>query len=801
MRIRTIAATTLAVALSAPVAAVAQARTFAIASQPLDAALLQLAREADRNVAFTPEMVAGRRSAPVRGAGSVEAALGQMLQGTGLTYRLGDGGAVTIVRRTEAAPARPPPATPRPAVGPVAATDEGVIGEVIVTVQKRAQRAQDVPIPMTVIDGASVDALRLDSLRDVSRLTPGLLVSTFSANSPVIAIRGASNTFQQIGVNKPVSIVVDDVFLPRNTVADTELFDLASVQVLKGPQGTLFGRNVTGGVIVIDTGSPSLTQRSAMAQVSYGAHDALQLRGSVSSPLGDRAAARLTASIRDRDGYGRDRLTGQVLDDLESRNARGQVRLVPTESLDLLVSADYAEDHTNGRTLSSKTLGSDGDRRTAELGVRQRFDRTLWGASLRGTWDAPVGQLTSITAYRESQSGELYSGVGANFAFLTSGSQQVNDDSDALKTFSQEVRYASPRWTFGDFVAGLYYLDEDASRRLSQVGLAARTGAVASSLFLTQAVEATSLGVFIDGNLNLPANLRLTVGGRYTHDEKEASLNRLDRINAAGSFNVSGAKESWSEFTPRAVLSWTPTTDVMAYASVAKGFTSGGFNTEAATAAAFRTPFAPETVVNYEAGLKSQWFDRRLRLNASVFRMKYDDKQELLFNGLTRILTIVNASEATSKGFEVELTATPLQGVNLGVNYGYLDTRYDDFVIPGGANNTGNRLGSSPKVKYSLLLDVRQPLGDWGYVVGNATYTRTGGYFTGAARDPNLFVAAYDLINASAGVETADGRFRLMAWGKNLADTDYVLIPSTQGVLGEYLGEPRTYGVSFTARF
>jgi iron complex outermembrane receptor protein len=799
MRIRSFAVGALCAAAALPAAA--QTRTYSVPSQPLDAALMQLAREADRSVVFTPDVAAGRRSSAVNAAPSFEAALALMLRGTGLTYRVGSGGVATVIRAGAAPSARPAPATPRPVSSAPAAPAAGEVAEVVVTVQKRAERAQDVPIPMTIIDGRTVEALRLDSLRDVSRLTPNLLVSTFSANSPVIAIRGASNTFQQIGVNKPVSVVLDDVFLPRNTVADTELFDLASVQVLKGPQGTLFGRNVTGGVIVIDTGAPSLTQASAQAEASYGNFEAIQVRASGSVPIGEAAAARVSVSIRDRDGYGRDRLTGQTLDDLKSRSLRGQFRYAPTDNLDLLFGADYADDHSGGRTLSSKTLGSDGDRRTAETGVRSRFDRTQGGASLRATWDADVGQFTSITAYRQSQSGELFSGVGANFTFLTSGSQQVNDDSDRLETFTQEVRYASPKWAFGDFVAGIYYLDENASRRLRQVGLAARTGVTASHLLLEQQVDAESLAGFVDGGVNLPASFRLTVGGRYTRDKKQASLRRTDFLNAAGSFNVAGVEETWSEFTPRAVLSWTPNEDVMAYASVAKGFTSGGFNTEAATAAAFRTPFAPETVVNYEAGLKSQWWDNRVRLNLSAFRMTYDDKQELLFNGVTRILTIVNASEATSKGFEIESTFTPVSGVTLGFNYGYLDTRYDDFVIPGGANNTGNRLGSSPKVKYSALLDVRRPLGEAGYVLLNATYTRTGGYFTGAARDPNLFVPAYDLLNAQLGFETADGRFRVTAWGKNLDDTAFVLIPSTQGVLAEYLGEPRTYGVSLTARF
>jgi len=796
--------------LLAPAVAQAQvqARSFSIPAQPVEKALLQLAREADRNVVYEPRIVVGRRSSPVRAAASFEAALDQLLAGTGLTWRRGAAGMVMI----QLAPTRPAPARPgarsapsvsaptgEPADG--AATPAGQVAEVIVSVQKRAERAQDVPISMTVLEGRQIAELRLEQLRDVARLTPGLLVSTFSANSPVIAIRGASNTFQQIGVNKPVSIVVDDVFLPRNTVADVELFDVASVQVLKGPQGTLFGRNVTGGVVVIDTGKPSLADASSMAQISLGNYRAVELRGFASMPLGDNAAIKLAVSARDREGYGRDRLTGQELDDLKTRQVRLQGRFAPREDLDLLATVDYTDDHSAGRTLSSKTLGADGDRRTAELGVVQRFDRTQGGASFRAAWSAPFGSISSISAYRTSQSGEFYSGVGANFRFLISSSQALNDDADHIETATQELRYASPRFAWGDFVAGTFYLKENAERTLKQTALAARSGALVTNLQVDQDVEATSIGVFVDGGFNLPADLRLTLGGRYTRDEKTVAVRRTDRFNPAGSYALSGLSRAWSEFTPRAVLSWTPRDGLLGYASVAKGFTSGGFNTEAATSAALSTAFSPETVINYEMGVKSDWWDRRLRLNASAFHMKYRDKQELYFDGVTRILNIVNAAEATSKGFELEASVVPVSGVTLALNYGHLETRYQNFVIPGGANNTGNRLGSSPKDKYSFLADFRHPIGDWGYVVANASYTRTGGYFTGAAKDVNLFVPAYDLLNASTGLETRDGRLRMTVWGKNLEDTNYVLIPSTQVVLGEYLGEPRTYGLTLTARF
>ena len=711
-----------------------------------------------------------------------EAALALLLAGTPLATRRDANGIVVYHDDSSSATA-----------------DDAGLTVVTVTAQKRPEAAQSVPISMSTFSARQLDTYRIDDLQDLSRLTPNLLVSSFSEDSPTIAIRGASNTFSQIGVNKPVAVVVDDVFITRDSAASFDLFDLDSINVLKGPQGTLFGRNVTGGAIVINTRKPSLDKPEAEAQLTAGNYDDLEFKGLLSVPIGEDAAAKLSTSVRHRDGTGVDRLTGEKEDGIDSQNVRGQLRLVPNDAVEVLLSADYSHDDNGGRALASDTVASAGDPRVSELGVHQDFLRDIGGGSARVSWDLGDGNLTSITAFRHSASTETYSGTGVNYQFLTTGSQSVTEDSDQVGTFSQEVRYASPKWNRGDFVAGVYFLDENGRRQLGNQGLAAKTGVLASSTLADQIVDTSTAAAFVDGTWHLASHLDLLAGMRYTDDQKRASLTMTDEVHAANSFSASGVRDGWRDWTPRLALDWQATRDALAYASITRGFTSGGFNVDASSLAAFRQTFAPETVTNYETGVKTQWLDNRLRFNLSVFDMHYKDKQELVFNTTTDILDIVNAARATIKGAELELAYKPASWANLQFNYASLDTRYDAFQV-GTVDNTGHPLSSSPRDTYSLAADVRYPVAR-GYLLGSVNYFRTAKYNTGAANSPALEIPSYGLVNASAGYETPDHHFQFTAWAKNLANTDYILTRSTQGVNSEYLGEPRTFGVTLTVRY
>jgi iron complex outermembrane receptor protein len=778
----------LAAVLAAAEPAMAQQRTFDVPAQEAASAISLFARQAGLQVVAPADRLQGVRTPALKGALDARAALHRLIDGAGLEIA-SDAGGVIVLRFSQP--------------GAAAARSPTALDSVVVTVQKRDEAAQGVPVSLTAFGAATIEAQRLESLRDISRLTPGLLVSAFNHSSPTIAIRGATNTFTQIGANKPVAVVLDDLFIPRNSAATFELYGLNSIQVLKGPQGTLFGRNVTGGAIVLDSGKPAFDATTTRLRGGIGDFGLRQLDAVSDFAVGEAAALRFAASFKNHEGYGRDRLTGREQDDLDSRSLRTQLRLAPTDTLEVLVGADYADDQNGGRTLSSKAAGSnDGDRRTSELGYPQGFARNQWGASVRGYWDAPAGTVTSITGYRASQSGETYSGVGASYVFLTgTNTQAVNRDVDEVGLLSQELRYASPKWGWGDFVAGVYLSSENARRWLTTQTLAAVTGIATTSVLSAQKVDTKSYAGFVDGVIHLPASLDLTLGARYTHDEKTASLTRTDQLRPVNTFSASGLSADWGEVTPRAVLTWWPTGDMTVYGSVTRGYTAGGFNTDAATTAILTKPFNPEKVTNYELGLKSEWLENRLRINLSAFHMDYIDKQELYFDNATRILTINNAARATVDGVEAEVAWRPVRWLGLTATWGLLDTAYDHFVIPGGVTNTGNPLGSSPRNRASLASDLRAPLANGGYVIGAASYAHTDGYYTGATKDPNLHIEGYNLANASIGYEAADGRWTITAWVKNLADVDYVLTPSTQGVLAEYLGEPRTVGLMLAGRF
>ncbi|MFG6430734.1 TonB-dependent receptor domain-containing protein [Roseateles sp. LYH14W] len=769
----------------APLVAHAQMQAFDIAAGDLRAGIDQFARETRAQLIYRLQDVQGLRTQGVKGSHEPDRALELLLAGTPLKFRR-DGTALVIYRPAPEAAAEAP--------------EINALETVTVTAQRRPEAAQTVPIALTAFNAAALETHRIHSLQDASRLTPGLLVSAFSPSNPTIAIRGANNTFNQMGVSKPVAVVVDDVFIPRNSAASFELFDLDSLTVLKGPQGTLFGRNVTGGAIVINTAKPAYGQRLNRAEISLGNFDSVQVNALTNLPLGEEQALKISAAVKRHGGYGSDRLTGREQDDLDSRNARAQLRLGLSRDVEALVSADYAEDASGGRTLSSTTLGDDGNRRTSELGVPQGYGRTLWGVSAKLEWALPAGELTSVTALRHSRSAEDYSGVGASHTLLTAGSQSVTSDAERVRTVSQELRYASPRWKTGDFQVGAFLLDEDGSRQLGVRGFAARTGVLASSTLADQRVRTRSYSLFADGSWHLLPTLDLVAGVRYTHDRKTADLVRTDALRPASSFTAQGLSAAWSEVTPRVALNWQPSREALLYASVTKGFTAGGFNTDAASLASLTTPFNPETVVNKELGLKSQWFGNRLRINLSVFDMRYRDKQEFVNNTVTGILTITNASEATIKGREIEVALKPLSWLGLSLNHGHLDARYDRFVI-GSINYTGNPLASTPRNKTSVAADLRLPLAGLGHFIGAVSYARLTSYNTGAANDPNLQIPGYELVNANVGLESADGRWRVLAWLKNAANRAYILTRSTQVVRAEYLGEPRTVGLTAAMRF
>lgn len=779
-------------ALSAPAFAQAeQLVTYDIAAQNLGEALNAFGLRSGIRLTFSSDAVEGKRAQELKGAYEPRKALEILLRGTDLTYRMGENNSVVI----SAAEKKVSYAAPQRAQKVTSDPPQQAPEEIIVTAQKRAEDAQKVPITLTAFGSEDLEKRNVRDVGDLGTFTPGLITSKFSYGTPIFAIRGADNTFSAAGATKPVGVFVDEVYIPRFSASNFSLFDVQSVSVLKGPQGTLFGRNVTGGAILVQTREPSLQNLEANARAGSGDYGLYEVSGYLSVPLSDSTAGSLSIDQQQRDGYGKDILNGEDEDDADSWAGRTALLFNPSDAFKLRLSGDYSRDKNGGRALSA-LANSDNDRRSSELGVEQTYDRDIVGGSARmEIGDGPL-TFTSVTGYRHSNSFEIFSRTGLSYRSLTGNFQEIGEERERDSAISQEARLGYENEAF-NLIAGAFYFRDDSERSLRKYRLAARSGATTLDNFYDQKVETTSAAPFADATWHVTDQFDLTGGARYTYERKDAEMTLTNRTAPASSFTGKDDHD-WSEVTYRAVATYRPTRDVTLYGSYATGFTAGGYNTEADTAVAFHAPFDPETSESFEIGLKSRFAAGRGRFNIAGFSTKYENKQEFVFNGLTFVGNIINATEATSRGVEAELAFSPVRALSFNATFGYSDTKYGRYVIPGAASQTGNELGKSPPVSYSLAADLDQPIA-WGSLLANISFTHEDSYFPSASN--TLPIPATDILDAQIGIGSADEHWRLMLWGRNLTDREYPLILSNFVVNSEWLAPPRTYGLRISYKY
>lgn len=805
---------------------------FDVPRSSADVALNAIAEQADVQVLFPFDTVKSIEGNNLRGKYTLVEALRLALEGTGLSAEFTDSGVIRVTFNQDQLKLNGEGSTPmkeeqkssllskaalflfgalasQGAAAQDTAPDQEtlVLEEVIVTAQLREQNLQDVPVSVTAFSGEEMEDFRLFSLQDIARFTPGFTGSSFNSSNPIFAVRGANNTFSQAGASKPVGVFIDEVFIPRNSAANFDLFDLEQVAVLRGPQGTLFGRNVTGGALQITTAKPSLEKPELKLKLGGGNLEYIEAAGLGSMPLSDNAAGKVSFSYKNREGYITDRFNDLDYNDVETLSIRGQLLFDISEDLEVIASVDYTKDDTNSRgyTLVSNSAGTDfsdndGDIETAELDVPQDFDREIWGASLRAYWHLPLGTVSSVTAYRESDAIEYYSlGAGA-VALPTVSTQFIKNEVDEPEMFSQELRFVSDKGERFDYILGFYYYNEDTDRIVDDLllGISGFVTFVERSFDVN--VDTESYAFYADATIHLFDTVDISFGGRYTNEDKEVTVNFTDNNRATNNFLVT-PQADFDELTTRVAINWHATENVNLFASRTEGFTAGGFNTETNSATAINLGFNPETITAYEIGAKTQWLDGGLTFNITGFIQDFEDKQEGFFNVTERFFSIFNASEASMDGVEIEALWYPTDGLALNFSYSWLDTEYEQFVIPGGADFTGNRLQTAPENTVSAGFNYRHPITDLGNLLLNASYSWQDDYFTGASNSPNFLIDSYGLVNASIGFETHDGRWRISLWGNNLSDKEYVLIRGTSGAIGEYYGAPFTYGATLTFNY
>jgi iron complex outermembrane receptor protein len=668
-----------------------------------------------------------------------------------------------------------------------------VFGEITVSAQRRDEPLQEVPLAITVLDSTALEEQRIVTIDEIYGRTPGFSFGQFNAVQPQPYIRGVGSTDDSASGDNSVVIFIDEVYVGRAGAFDIDLYDLERVEVLRGPQGTLYGKNVVGGAINMVTKKPSSVADAAV-EATGGSDSRAEFFATVGGPLSeDKAAGKISASKRDRDGFTLHQLTGNRLLDEDSLSFRGHLDLSPSDSVNVLLSADYQEDDLAGNAREPRgepfrffpwfpPADSSPDPYVAELNTDGFQDREVMGGSARFDVETGAGTFTSLTAYRTSdfQFQEDFDGTVRGLIV-----DNVDEDADQI---TQEFRLASnsgDRWTW---VAGLYYLQEDVDRfdfndfSGNDEGIALFFGIPPGVLpsfkvFYDQENTTESYAVFGQAKLATSERTNVTFGGRYTTEEKDAKI-------AGSGFDPVGAfleapyevdvSESWDNFSPQVSVDVRLKDGVLFYGTVARGFKSGGFNGSANSGASASTPFDPEEATNIELGLKTQTMGNRLLFNAAAFYIDYTDLQVFqLIEGAR--LVIDNAADATSQGLELELAARPTQGLNLSAGYAYLDAEYDEFIDDQGNDFSGNSLTRAPEHSGHFAVDYAFPTGERGVVTVGGEYMYQSEIFF----DPDNFELVGDdghgVLNARVAFETADGNWRFTAWGKNVSDELYYI--------------------------
>ncbi len=717
--------------------------------------------------------------------------------------------------------------------GPQLTQAQAMLEEVIVTAERRSESLQEVPMSVTVFGGDKVSDAGISGLADIALQTPNLNLTSFNIAEPQIYLRGIGTSNDSAASDPAVAVFVDEVYLGRPGGASTDLFDLDRIEVLRGPQGTLYGKNVAGGAINFFTKKPQ-QEFEAKAGATIGDYQYYRLSGYVNGPLTDTLAGKFTASVRERGGYADNITTGQELEDLSSQSFRAQLRFTPGDRLDVLLGVDYADSSSNGE--SRFITGTDSpalsglasipelraiqnaslvglDERESSHAVDQYSDKEIFGFIGRADYEMDWAILTSITAYRESDSSWLQSLTPTEAAppILTDpsrvpGLSEVNDGAnETADQISQEFRLSSE----GDrlkWVAGIYYIKENVERDENfETYWDPRTplaGLSPGDVTYFQDATTESYAVFGQATLDLTDWVAFTLGTRYTEDDKEITqeaVNNLDSpiggipLVGPGYAPVTGS-DSWSDTTIRASVDFT-VFDQLLYITYSEGFKSGIFPSTVGSAEAAITAIDPEQATNYEIGAKTEWLDSRLRFNISLFDLKYDDLQVFFLQD--NVLKTGNAN-AEVKGIELDFAAAISESFMLSGSYAIMDGEYTEYLVDE-ENFTGNDLSRAPEDTWTLSGTYTVPFENDATLDLVATVSHTGDYYHDPSNDERSFQKASEVWNASVNYTSAHG-WMISLWGKNLADELYAShkILSTFGGVTNLWAPPRTFGASVT---
>lgn len=680
--------------------------------------------------------------------------------------------------------------------------------EIIVTAQRRDQRLLDVPISVSAFSGAQLETRGITSSSDLAQVTPGLVL-TEQSSYVLPFIRGVGGAVVAPGEVGSISTYIDGVYIPINAGTNYQLANIESIQVLKGPQGTLFGRNTAGGAILINTEAPGFNWKGKFS-ADYGNLGEYGVHGYVNGPVSDSVAISLLANYARGDSYLYDINRQAKLDDRKSYDGRGSVLFKPNDRFSAILTGHYFRSEEPSSIAAQPRNGYLG------LTANSPFPRDFYDVALNANGFARV-KTYGISGRMEYDFGAVkLTSITSNFwgdyitvdydSDATPINRQFINSNEFVEAFSQELQLASNGDGALQWLVGGYFSDQDAGYNPVVIGAPLVNVATTIATIVNQKTKA----LFVDGTYSL-GDFELTAGLRYNRDEQSYS----------GSLNgtplVTKAEKNWTSLTPRAVLSYKPSRSMLAYASFSKGFKSGLFNQTTFSA----KPIDPEKVTAYEIGLKIQPASS-FTLTGAAFWYDMRGLQVSRQDPITNIITFQNAASAVTKGFELDATLRPISSLTVTAGLSYLDSRYrryeeaqgyrpnDPFANqdnPSALGNSsvsidvsGNRVVRAPKWMWNASLSYAASLGSGGTLTPSATIFSTSSFYFDAVN--RLEQKAYEIVNAKLDWELPGERVTIELYGKNLTAAKYFRsLTATSFTDRAIVAAPRTYGVRLRYNF
>lgn len=759
-----------------------------------------------------------------------------------------------------------------------AASEAPADGDLIITARRREERAQDVPIALTAVSGDIIERTGNINLVQIADLTPSLVIRNNNARNTFVNIRGlGSNANQNDGLEIGVGFYIDDVYYGRIGSSQFDLIDLERVEILRGPQGTLFGKNTTAGAINITTRAPTFTPEFR-GEATLGENGYHQVRGSVSAPLiDDKVAFRLTLSDTHVDGWLTNVYNNKKVNDFDNFSARAQLLILPTETLSIRLSGDYSKQQSYSRASSVvgvfETLANgnpngnnfilraaragyvpgydlnDPFARKVEFNAPIQADMEGYGVSGKVDWDLGSAALTSITAYR------WWDWYPLNDQDNTPLTVNVRGGTSNLqRQFSQELRLASQGERKLDYVVGLYYFNQ-VIHGLGQYALGPDYAVWNNHTYANRALANYAYTGFQSDSIIEPRTksyaafgqvtwhatdaLSVTGGLRFTHenktglfDQRTVAGNDLSTLSAADRLEAQKlrdalyaevryiAKDKDSKLTGQLNVAYKVTPDVLAYASYARGSKSGGISLgtlpKDEDGSTVSPVVKPEKIDAWEIGLKSQFWDRKITLNAAAYWIEVKNYQTAITKQIedttSFIRYISNIPGVRSKGFELDLTVAPSRYVRFTASAAYTDAVYKGYTnaqaAPEKRNEqiqdlSGVQLANAPKFIYSFSTDLAYPLSQNDEVYARFDYSHRSSNDTSDSNSIYSRIQGYGVLNGRIGFRVDNERFDFSVWARNLLDKEYftALSAANNGLITSNLGDPRSLGVTIRTRF